>query len=382
MNKWVAIPVIVILLAVSVTNGVLYFQQSSKLNTLEGVVSDLGDDFSILQSNVSNLEGGFTGLQTDFTNLEGGFVGLQTNFSNLDSNLNTLQGSVLGLEGGFTGLQGDLSTLSDGLSTLEGGLSTLDGDIVRLENLLSSLEGNITSLNSGVTALEGDVASLEDDISTLTDYNQTVIDVVANLEPSIVKILVNLGGGAGIGGTGVIISNDGWILTNHHVMEGSVSAEITMMNGDIYDTENTWYYSNDWDAAFIKIDSNRTDFPVALLGSSEDLTIGEGVVAIGYPKPSLIFDQIATVTTGIVSAVRTIQDHRGQTREYIQTDAAINHGNSGGPLINLKGEVVGINTWGFGLIASGGYILDYVEGISFTIPIDYLKPAIDELLAL
>ena len=115
----------------------------------------------------------------------------------------------------------------------------------------------------------------------------------------------------------------------------------------------------------MKIDSRRTDFSDAVLGSSADVTVGEEVVVIGY---ALGLPGQATFTRGIVSAVR-IDDFDGL--EYIQTDAAINPGNSGGALVNLKGEVIGINTWIF--------VGEAIGSLGFAIPIDEAKPFIVEV---
>jgi len=370
MNKWVNIAVVAVLLVATIVNGVLYFHESDKLNDtrsqlteLEKIVSDFGVDLSNLEGDISTLEGGFAGLQTDIASLEDNIAGLQTGFSTLEGDVSTLQGNVLTLEGGFTTLQGDFSTLSDGFSTLEGGVSVLEGDIAALGSDVSSLEGSVATLDGGVAALEDDVSSLE-------AYDQAIMNVVTMLEPSIVRIVVDLGGGNYAGGSGVIITNDGWVLTNHHVLDGFYSIEVTTMNGSVYDGEDMFWYSLSRDAALFKIVSNKTDFPVATLGSSSDVTVGEGVVAIGHPLGFDMPGQV-TVTTGIVSAVRTIDGD-----EFIQTDAAVNHGNSGGPLVNLNGEVIGINTWGWW----DTYLGENITNLNFAIPIDHLKQFINEVI--
>jgi len=187
------------------------------------------------------------------------------------------------------------------------------------------------------------------------------------VKPSIVRFDV-IGPGWSGAGSGVIITDDGWILTNAHVLEGAQSIQITMMNGQTYNGSSTWKVHNTMDFAFIKIDSNRTDFPAAVLGSSAELTVGEQVVAIGYPNPFEIYGQ-ASVSTGIVSATSVAK----YGFDWIQTDAASNQGNSGGALINLKGEIIGINTWGYRMDD------DFIwEGLNYAIPIDDIKPHIEE----
>jgi serine protease Do len=165
-------------------------------------------------------------------------------------------------------------------------------------------------------------------------------------------------------GTGVIIDKSGIILTNNHVVDGADTVTVRFSDGREYKaTEVKTDPHSDLAVIRIKPDS---DLPVAHLGNSDDLEIGDWVIAIGNP-----FGQEKTVTAGIISGKgRTL----GSTRtEYLQTDAAINPGNSGGPLVNLTGEVVGINT----AIASnsGGY-----QGLGFAIPINEAKWVTGQLI--
>lgn len=184
-------------------------------------------------------------------------------------------------------------------------------------------------------------------------------EVVELLEPSVVEI-----DAAEAGGTGVIISQVGHVLTNEHVIAGSPLVKITLMDGVEYDGI-VLATDDHWDLAIVGIISNRTDFPEAMLGSSESIIIGDEVVAIGYP-----LEGQATFSKGIVSAMRT--DEMGD--EYVQTDAAINPGNSGGPLVNLRGEVIGINTWKHVWAAEWWP----AEGMGFAIPIYEAKLLIEE----
>jgi len=360
-NKWIIIPIIAILLAGTVVNGVFYFQQGAKLDETQTQLAALEGDLSATEGNISTLEAGISALEGDLSALEGDLSGLQGGVSDLQGDVSVLDSGVTDLQSGFSSLQGDLSDVEDNLGALTGDFSALGNSFLALEGNLSALEGDVTDLGSTVSLLDGDISALE-------AHDRAVIDVVAMVEPSIVSIVVDLGGGDYVGGSGVIISNDGWVLTNHHVLDGAHSIEITMMNGDIYEGAPTWWYSTSLDVALTKIDSSRTDFPVATLGTSADVTIGEGVVAIGYP---LGLPGQVTVTTGIVSAVRTLFGD-----EFIQTDASVNHGNSGGPLINLNGEVIGINTWGF----SDDYVGEGITNLNFAIPIDYIQPFINSVI--
>ncbi|MDK2932563.1 MAG: serine protease Do [Clostridiales bacterium] len=171
-------------------------------------------------------------------------------------------------------------------------------------------------------------------------------------------------------GSGVIVSDDGYILTNHHVIGSSPNKIIvTLANGKTVNATSQWADPT-LDLAVIKI--NVQGLPVATLGDANKLKVGETAVAIGNPL-GLQFQR--TVTAGIISAVnRTIRVTTDGRENYmeglIQTDASINPGNSGGPLINSRGEVVGINTI---KVASA-------EGMGFAIPINISKPVIESFL--
>jgi serine protease Do len=163
-------------------------------------------------------------------------------------------------------------------------------------------------------------------------------------------------------GSGVIISQDGYILTNNHMVEGAQEVNVTTADKQTY---NAQVVGRDpkMDLAVVKIDA-RTALPVAALGNSTDLKVGDWVVAIGNP-----FALGHTVTAGIVSAKGRVIG-AGPYDDFIQTDAPINPGNSGGPLFNTQGEMVGINT---AIVAAG-------QGIGFAIPIDLAKPLIPQLV--
>ncbi|WP_460294604.1 S1C family serine protease [Clostridium tertium] len=169
-------------------------------------------------------------------------------------------------------------------------------------------------------------------------------------------------------GSGFIINEEGYILTNYHVIEGAKEVVVTLSDGRDVKAKVVNYDQNQ-DIAMLKLSDNNVKVPaVVQLGDSDALKPGEEVLAIGTPL-SKDFNQ--TVTGGLVSAVnRTVETSTGVKLNLIQTDAAINPGNSGGPLINTKGEVVGINT----LKMSGG-----AEGIGFSIPINEVKDRIDAL---
>jgi serine protease Do len=168
-------------------------------------------------------------------------------------------------------------------------------------------------------------------------------------------------------GTGFIISGDGYVLTNHHVIDGADSVKVKLSDRREY-TARVVGSDEQSDVALLKIDASG--LPALRLGDSNQLKPGQWVVAIGSP-----FGLDHSVTAGIVSAVGRSNPYAGQQYvPFIQTDVAINRGNSGGPLLNTRGEVVGINSQIFS--NSGGYM-----GVSFAIPIDLAMNSVKQLKA-
>ena len=170
-------------------------------------------------------------------------------------------------------------------------------------------------------------------------------------------------------GSGFIINEEGYILTNYHVIQGAQEISVTLSN-DVTTTAQVVNYDENQDVAMIKITDESVEIPATVeLGDSDALQPGEEVIAIGTP---LSTELSSTVTKGIISATsRSVAVESGVTMNLIQTDAAINAGNSGGPLVNTKGEVVGIN--------SSKISGEAVEGIGFSIPINDIKDKIESL---
>ena len=170
-------------------------------------------------------------------------------------------------------------------------------------------------------------------------------------------------------GSGFIINEEGYILTNYHVIQGAQEISVTLSN-DVTTTAQIVNYDENQDVAMIKITDENVEIPATVeLGDSDALQPGEEVIAIGTP---LSTELSSTVTKGIISATsRSVAVESGVTMNLIQTDAAINAGNSGGPLVNTKGEVVGIN--------SSKISGEAVEGIGFSIPINDIKDKIESL---
>ena len=219
------------------------------------------------------------------------------------------------------------------------------------------------------------LAAKVEDIPSVTveRESRSMADMIEEALPSVVGISTSAADGAGNSswymGSGVIVTDNGYIITNQHVIGGS-SEEIivTLYNGTTRQARKIWSDSA-LDLAVIKVDGER--YTIATLGDAEKLRVGENVVAIGNPL-SMQFER--TVTAGIVSALnRTITVDNGGVPGYmedlIQTDASINPGNSGGPLINAAGEVVGINT----------IKVSAAEGMGFAIPINLCIPVVERI---
>ena len=167
-------------------------------------------------------------------------------------------------------------------------------------------------------------------------------------------------------GSGVIISADGYIVTNNHVIDGANEIEVTLNNKKVFKAELIGTDKND-DIALLKIKTD-TELPFITFANSDNVKVGEWVLAVGNP-----YNLTSTVTAGIVSAKGRDLDGNGSIDSFIQTDAAVNPGNSGGALVNTRGELIGINT----AISSrtGSFI-----GYSFAVPSNITKKVIDDLL--
>jgi serine protease Do len=176
-------------------------------------------------------------------------------------------------------------------------------------------------------------------------------------------------------GSGVIVDAAGTVLTNEHVVRGAEEIRVTLPDGRSFPAR-VLDASAVYDLAVLALDAKGAALPVARLGDSQDLIVGEWAIAIGNPFGFLLDDPSPSVTVGVVSATR--RDIKGGVSEggiyknMIQTDAAINPGNSGGPLVNGAGEVIGINTF---IFTRGGGSL----GMGFAIPITTARRLLDEI---
>lgn len=223
-------------------------------------------------------------------------------------------------------------------------------------------KNDIVTEPAAVVATEGPV------VGDVVFEEESITDVIDEALPSVVGIASSSNGMRSLG-SGVIVSRMGYIVTNHHVVGSSPERiDVTLYDGSVKEAEVLWS-DRALDLAALKIDGEN--YASAKLGESDDVKVGEDVIAIGNPL-SLQFER--SVTKGIVSATgRTLSvDVNGETlymEDLIQTDASINPGNSGGPLMNERGEVIGINT----------VRVKDAEGMGFAVPVCILESIVKKL---
>ena len=255
----------------------------------------------------------------------------------------------------------------------ENKMDALEADVqVQILDLKEKLE-NVSSVSAG-TSVSGSPVASEGGLTPSQVYAANVNSVVA-----ITNTYTYTSSGGWYGqsttseavatGSGFIISQDGYLVTNYHVVESAETLTVTTYSGDEYDATLVGYDKIN-DVALLKVEATGLD--AVTIGSSDDLVVGDQVVAIGNPLGELT----ATMTVGYVSGKDRSVSTDGTIINMLQTDAAINSGNSGGPLFNMKGEVVGITTAKYSGSSSSGAT---IEGIGFAIPIDDVMSMVEDL---
>ena len=224
---------------------------------------------------------------------------------------------------------------------------------------LQNLQAQVNKLTPQSTGLSVSGTGSREGLTVSQIYAANVNSVVL-IESTVVSEVYGQTATGVASGSGFILSEDGYVVTNFHVVEGATSVNVVLYDGRTLPAGLVGYDSTN-DIALLKVEANGLD-PVEL-GSSDDLIVGDQVVAIGNPLGELT----STLTAGYVSAKERTVSTDGTVINMIQTDAAINSGNSGGPLFNMKGEVVGITTAKYSGASSSGAT---IEGIGFAIPID------------
>ncbi len=204
--------------------------------------------------------------------------------------------------------------------------------------------------------------------SLLDAYSQAVIAVVEKVGPAVVSIGIRQKGRGGVEGegaaSGVIIAPDGYVLTNNHVVENAAEVEVGLSNGETFKAQ---IVGTDPATDLAVVRAGTNGLPIAELGDSDSLRVGQLVIAIGNP-----FGFQSTVSTGVISALgRAMRSPTGRLIEsVIQTDVPLNPGNSGGPLVDTRGRVIGVNT----------AIIRPAQGISLAIPVKTASWVITEIL--
>ena len=243
----------------------------------------------------------------------------------------------------------------------------------------STLNGSKNPAPGSTTMLEGDRQNTVIDINTIdTSKIMTAAEVYATNVDSTVgittSITTNFWGHqttSAASGSGFIISSDGYILTNFHVIENSNSITVSSYNGENYDAKLIGYDESN-DIAVLKIEAEGLA-PV-VLGNSDNLNVGDSVVAIGNPLGELTF----SLTSGAISAKgREVTFSGGITMNLLQTDCAINSGNSGGALFNLYGEVIGVTNAKYSNSSSSEASID---NIGFAIPINSIRSIVESII--
>ena len=239
----------------------------------------------------------------------------------------------------------------------------------RLLALLMVLTFAVGCLGAGTAFADND----EREVLSAADVYENNVNSTVGIRTSITT--TNYWGyttAAAASGSGFILSEDGYILTDYHVIEDSNAISVTTFDNKSYDAEIVGYDESN-DIAVLKIDAEGLT-PV-VLGDSDALRVGDSVAAIGNPLGELTF----SLTLGIVSALgRQITLSSGSTMTLIQTDAAINSGNSGGPLFNMYGEVIGITNAKFS--SSGSSSSASIDNIGFAIPINQVRGIVESII--
>lgn len=215
-----------------------------------------------------------------------------------------------------------------------------------------------------VKTVDGKTTMTDAELYAANINSVVAINITATSEPNFFGQTTETAGA----GSGFILTPDGYIVTNYHVVGDADTVKVTLYNGDTYDAQYIGG-DEDYDIAVIKIDA--ADLPNVTLGNSDSLNVGDHVLAIGNPLGDLTF----SMSEGIASSVNRTIDVEGTPFNMIQVTAAINPGNSGGPLMNLYGEVVGIVSAKY-----SSYADTTVEGLGFAIPINDVQSIISDIM--
>ena len=248
------------------------------------------------------------------------------------------------------------------------------GGVIATAAIIFAVFVSFNSINdsesNGLIVTNGNHAqTVGESVGIERSYEYSLIDIFEKSEESVVQVNVFRGGSDGGMGSGFVFSEEGYIITNQHVVRDAQKVTVTFLDGEAYigDVIGT---DPDLDIAVVKVSPSNTYLQPIKIGDSSKLKVGEKIAAIGNP-----FGLSGSMTSGIVSQIgRLLPQESGYSiPDVIQTDAAINPGNSGGPLINMKGEVVGINT---AIQSATGEF----SGIGFAVPSNTVKKVVPVLI--
>jgi S1-C subfamily serine protease len=247
----------------------------------------------------------------------------------------------------------DISSLNDNL-TMEIGMVDID-----LKNFKTQNEGEINTLSSLIDEIEKQseiqLGELKDELKSIRVKSNDFTAIIQDVLQSVVSVGTNKGLGSG-----AVIDDRGFIVTNYHVVNGASIIRILTYDNDVYDADLIGY-DDTVDVAVLKVDASLENLR---FGDSDDIDVGERVIALGNPA-GLSF----TVTEGIVSAVHRTGPNNLDI--YLQTDVPINPGNSGGPLVDINSRIVGLNNF-----KAAGF-----EGLGFAIESNTVEQIVDDLIA-
>ena len=255
----------------------------------------------------------------------------------------------------------------DKLATLQDGFDAKLEDLEK--QMAEELEKGLASVNTGISVSGTPVASSNGGLTPAQVYAKNVRSVVMIYN----RITASYNGQTTTGtatGSGFIITEDGYVVTNYHVIEGEGTISVVTSYSEEYPAKVVGFDQTN-DVALLKVEA--TGLQAVTIGRSSDLIVGDQVVAIGNPLGELT----STLTVGYVSAMERDVTTEGFAINMIQTDAAINSGNSGGPLFNMKGEVIGITTAKYSGTSSSGAS---IEGVGFAIPSDDVVGILEDLM--
>jgi S1-C subfamily serine protease len=240
-------------------------------------------------------------------------------------------------------------------------------EIAEKDESISKVVEKIEGIEKKIEGIEKKIEGIADIINV--DVEFSLAEVFEMAEESVVQVNVLRGNDGGIG-SGFVYSNEGYVITNQHVVQDSSKVTVTFLDGESY-IGDVIGKDRDLDIAVVKVNaSNTTRLQPLIIGDSSKLTVGEKIAAIGNP-----FGLSGSMTSGIVSQIGRLlpQDTGYSIPDVIQTDAAINPGNSGGPLFNMKGQVVGINT---AIQSATGEF----TGVGFAVPSNTVKKVVPVLI--